>query len=72
MKRPTGDTIKTRYGQDYFQIIGAKGGKAKVTKGFGTATPEQRREWGRKGGLVKQKRVQHENEINSATQEGRG
>ena len=72
MKRKTGVTIKERHGEDFFQRIGSKGGKAKVTKGFGIATPEQRREWGRKGGLVKQKRVQHENEINSAAQEGRG
>jgi general stress protein YciG len=68
MKRKTGDTIKQRYGEDFFQKIGAKGGKVKVTKGFGAATPEQRREWGRKGGSRKA-RVQNESEISSTAQE---
>ena len=62
MKRRTGVTIKERHGEDYYRIIGAKGGQARVTKGFGSATPEQRREWGRQGGQAKSKRVQHENE----------
>lgn len=45
-----GEGIRKRHGEDFFQRIGAMGGKAKVTKGFGSMTPEQRREYGRKGG----------------------
>lgn len=62
------ETNKQKYGEDYYQKIGAKGGRAKVsTKGFGSATPEQRKEWGRKGGL--NKRVQHEETNSSVTEE---
>ena len=57
--RKTAIVNKEKYGEDYYKKIGAMGGRAKVsTKGFGSATPEQRREWGRKGGL--NKRVQNE------------
>ena len=41
---------------NHYKEIGGKGGKKtkdelKSPKGFGAATPEQRSEWGRKGGL---------------------
>jgi hypothetical protein len=62
------DTNKQKYGEDYYKKIGSRGGRAKVsTKGFGSATPEQRREWGRKGGL--NKRVNNEETNSSVAQE---
>ena len=45
-------TIKERYGDDYFKIIGAKGGKKTGIKGFAAMSPERRRELGKKGGSV--------------------
>jgi general stress protein YciG len=54
-KRKTAVTIKEKYGNDFYQKIGSLGGQRKVTKGFGKATPEQRREWGRLGGSVSKK-----------------
>ena len=48
-----GKGMKERHGEDFYQKIGAMGGKAKVSKGFGKMTPEQRREYGKKGGSVK-------------------
>ena len=60
MKRKTGKTLKERYGKDYFQKLGHKGGSAEYTgkKGFASVTPEQRREWGRIGGQKSKKGVQ--------------
>lgn len=50
--KKTAATNKRKYGKDYYAKIGAQGGKKKNSnKGFGSATPEQRRELGRKGGL---------------------
>lgn len=66
--RKTGFVNKQKYGEDFYQKIGAIGGRAKVsTKGFGSATPEQRREWGRQGGL--NKRVKNEETNNSVAEE---
>lgn len=45
------ETIKSKYGQDFYQIQGKIGGSAKVkTKGFGSSH-ERAVEAGRKGGL---------------------
>lgn len=46
------NTIKEKYGEDFFAKIGAKGGatKTKTPKGFAAMTPEQRRLAGSKGG----------------------
>lgn len=49
-------TNKARYGEDFYEKIGAKAHgswvkNGKKPKGFSTVTPEQRREWGRKGGM---------------------
>lgn len=52
--RKTGKTIKERYGEDYYKKLGAKGGGAeyKGKKGFASVTPEQRKEWGSRGGKI--------------------
>lgn len=42
---------------DFFKKIGAIGGKRGTTGGFAAATPEQRREWGRKGGKASKRTV---------------
>lgn len=56
MKRPTALTIKQKFGEDFYQKIGAKGGKApyRGKKGF-AANKELARIAGRKGGLVPRK-----------------
>lgn len=47
------ETIKKKYGDNYYCTIGAIGGSKKgVKKGFATMTPEKRAEAGRKGGMV--------------------
>lgn len=38
--------------KDHYQKVGGKGGKKKVPKGMSFATPEMRRQWGRKGGMT--------------------
>lgn len=45
-------TIKDRYGDDFYSQIGAKGGSKPTDKpkGFAAMTPERRRELGIKGG----------------------
>jgi len=49
----TARTIREKYGADYWQKIGRKGGQVKVKKGFACAIPEQRKAWGAKGGRRK-------------------
>lgn len=45
------ETNKKKYGKDFYAKLGSKGGKAKnPNKGFGSMTPERRREVSRKGG----------------------
>jgi len=44
-------TNKARHGADFYAKIGAKGGKAKVPKGF-AANPELARKAGAKGGRI--------------------
>lgn len=44
------ETIKKKYGPDYYSRIGSRGGKNSHTGGF-FANPELAREAGRKGGL---------------------
>lgn len=48
-------TNKKKYGEDFYKKIGAKGGAKSRGGGFAAATPEQRSEWGRKGGLKSRK-----------------
>ncbi len=43
-------TNKEKYGADFYKNIGAKGGKAKVPKGFATLSRERLREICIKGG----------------------
>jgi len=43
-------TNKQKYGEDFYKKIGTLGGKKSRGGGFAAATPEQVREWGRKGG----------------------
>ena len=46
-------TNKENHGEDFYKIIGAKGGrKTGVIKGFAAMSPEKRRELGRQGGSV--------------------
>ena len=45
-------TNKSKYGQDWYSKIGAIGGKAQVTKGFGYMPYEKRSEAGRKGDTI--------------------
>jgi len=44
-------TNKSVYGENFYKLIGQKGGKRKVPKGF-AINKELAREAGRKGGLV--------------------
>lgn len=54
IKKPNlAPSLLKKYGDDYFVELGKKGGKAKVKKGFGAATPEQRKAWGKLGGSRK-------------------
>ena len=48
-------TNKERYGDDWYKILGAKGGKVLGVKGFAT-NKELAREAGRKGGKVSKRR----------------
>lgn len=48
--RKQSQTIRQKYGQDFWAKAGAIGGKKKVPKGFAMFTPEKRSEAGRKGG----------------------
>lgn len=43
-------TNKKKYGEDFYKNIGKMGGLKSRGGGFAAATPEQVREWGRKGG----------------------
>lgn len=45
-------TNKQKYGESFYEVIGAKGGKAKVPKGFALMDPVKRSECGRKGGTI--------------------
>lgn len=44
------ETNKIKYGADFYQKVGAIGGKAKVPKGFAMMSPEKLRQAGIKGG----------------------
>lgn len=44
------ETNRKLYGDDFYSRIGKIGGKKGRTGGFAAATPEERSEWGRKGG----------------------
>lgn len=46
--------IKQKYGEDYYQVIGSKGGKTihKTPRGFAAMSPEQRSLAGHKGGSI--------------------
>lgn len=48
-------TIKAKYGEDFYRIQGALGGRANVPKGFGV-NPELARIAGAKGGRISRKR----------------
>ena len=54
--RKAAETNKIKYGEDFYKIIAAKGGRAKVPKGFALMTPEQRSEAGKLGGTVSKRR----------------
>lgn len=44
MKRTTALTLEKNYGEGYMAMIGAKGGKKKVAKGFSKLPPERKTE----------------------------
>lgn len=46
------ETNKIKYGDDFYKKIAAKGGKAKVPKGFALMSPEKRSEVGKIGGAI--------------------
>lgn len=47
------ETNRKKYGENFYKEIGAIGGSKKnPDKGFGSKTPEERREAGRKGGTI--------------------
>lgn len=60
--RKAAATNKAKYGEDFYQNIGAMGGKNSTTGGF-WADRELARTAGRKGGLISRrgKKVSHEN-----------
>jgi len=45
-------TNKRKYGDGFYEVIGAKGGKAKVPKGFALMDPEKVSMAGAKGGSI--------------------
>lgn len=45
-------TNKAKYGDNFYASIGAKGGKAQVSKGFSCMSYEKRSAAGRKGGKI--------------------
>lgn len=50
-----GDTIKERFGEDWYKEIGRRGGEAKVPKGF--ALDKDLAKWaGRKGGRASRRK----------------
>jgi general stress protein YciG len=55
--------LTAKYGPDYYQRIGARGGAASNTGGFGTMTPEQRSAAGRKGGKASRRKFTDEERI---------
>ena len=51
--RQAAKTNKAKYGDSFYEMIGAKGGKKTgIIKGFAAMTPEKRKELGAKGGSV--------------------
>lgn len=61
-------TNKNRYGTDFYKKIGAMGGAKSRGGGFAKATPEQLREWGKKGGTKSRKRGANEIEQENGMQ----
>ena len=62
---PTGgkaaaEVNKSKYGENFYQVIGALGGRAKVPKGF-ALDKERAREAGRKGGTISKRRKSYDN-----------
>lgn len=51
-----GETNRKKYGEDYYQELGRKGGKAKVKKGFAMMHIDVLREVGSKGGKNRHKK----------------
>lgn len=60
--RKAAETIKKRYGEDYFSKIGARGGRSGNTGGF-YANRELARTAGRNGGLKSRKRTKNKESI---------
>lgn len=50
---------KELYGEDFYKVIGKKGGQRKVPKGFALMTIEKRIESGRKGGRNGKRKPSH-------------
>lgn len=55
-------TNKQRYGENFYKVIGAKGGKKGKTGGF-WANRELAREAGRKGGLISRRGKSNEQKL---------
>jgi DnaJ-class molecular chaperone len=55
------DTIYDKYGNKFYQVIGARGGASSRTGGFGQGTIGKIRAsiWGKVGGTISRKRGQH-------------
>lgn len=54
--RKAAETNKIKYGEDFYKIIAAKGGRAKVPKGFSMMTRKQRSLAGTLGGRKSKRR----------------
>ena len=62
---------KELYGEDFYRNIGKTGGSRKnANKGFGSATPEQRSEWGKKGGTRSKRGATKVEEEENQSREG--
>lgn len=57
--RAAAKTNKARHGEDFYCLIGAKGGSAKVAKGF-AMNRERASEAGRKGGRIGRRGIKHD------------
>jgi len=61
------DTIKEKYGEDFFAKSGKKGGKAKVKKGTASLSPAKRKERAKEAANKRWDQVRFRKEVQEAT-----